>query len=63
MTDVFGDTTTTLTKMVPVAATIGILHGATRKRATPKRRLTTRRRPTKAVSKVRPRRLKRRKQR
>jgi len=63
MTDVFGDTITTLTKMVPVAATIGILHGATRKRATPKRRLTTRRRPTKAVSKVKPRRLKRRKRR
>jgi len=60
MTDTFSATTETLTKMIPVAATAGILHGATRKRAAPKRRLSTRRRPTKAVSKVRPKRLRRR---
>ena len=37
MTDVFGDTTTTLTKMIPVGVAAGMLHGAMR-RVTPKRR-------------------------
>lgn len=55
MTDAFSSTTTALTKMIPVATTVGILHGATRKR----RRTVTRRKPTKAVTRVRPKRLRR----
>ena len=52
MTDIFGDTTTTLTKMIPVAATVGILHGATRRRAAPKRRTVKRPKRAGAIKRV-----------